>query len=173
MKKRMFHRLLSFILAICISFLPANLAYARDFNGDITDDANELGITTSEEEDYTISISNDGTVALSDADNIESVTASSMARDTISAGSSGDLYPTLGGFVLWRDFVVNATTDGPSSTISLKLYDPNGTLKFDWTQSSNEMTTRTVYWLPAGTWTLHVDASNSSTDVEISAGWHE
>lgn len=149
MRIKILRRFIILAIVLCFAFAPANVAFAND-----------LGI------EFDNQISNDNVLSSLNSRNV-------LTRGVIQAGNSGNIYPRLGGFVVWRDFVVNAVSEDSSSTITLHLYDPNGMLKYDWTQSGNDMTVHTVYWLPAGEWRLNVDASNSSCDVEIAAGWRE
>lgn len=152
-------RVIALVLAICTVLLPYNMTFAKEYNNDI------------KVEDYKDKAIDEMNFNSRDDKLID---RSSYGQKIITAGTVDYVEVSLGSFVLWRDFVVNTTTDDNSTaSLQMSLYDPNNTLKFQWYQTCNEMTAREVWWLPAGTWKLYVDATNATSDVRVVAIWRD
>ena len=144
MKKKLFRRISSLVLAIIVSLSSTNIVFAAD--------------KAMESEYETVN---------------QAAEANPFERGTVAPNSSIDLYPTLKSYVgLYQRFYISTRSESTSGAILLYLYSPNGRLvSKDWIIGDNEATYWDVFLPASGTWTLHIVAQGTNANVLVSTRW--
>ncbi len=144
MKRELFRRIVSLVLAITVMISSTNTVLAVD--------------KVSEYEYKSVNQKSE---------------ANPMVRNWVSPNTSIDLYPTLESYVgLSQKFYVTTRSDSTSGALFLYLYSPSGKLvSKDWIIGDNESTYWTVTLPSSGTWKLHVVAQGTNADVLVGARW--
>ncbi len=166
MKKRLFKRTISFLLASIMLFATATTALAKEEQPECNNEAKGADITMDTHVEV-ISVSVDGSGSgISTMDN-------KMEHDVIPANGTVDLYPKLESYIgLNKKFFVNTTSPSDKAGVFLYLYDPNGKLVSDgWVMGTNEAVTWSVFLPKSGTWRLYAVGHATEEYVEITAGW--
>ena len=164
MKKRLFKRTISCLLASIMLFATATTSFAKEEQLECNNEAEDADIVIDTHVEV-ISVSVDGSSI--------STMGNKMEHDVIPANGTVDLYPKLESYVgLNKKFFVNTTSPSDKAGVFLYLYDPDGKLvSHDWVTGTNVAATWSVFLPKSGTWRLYAVGHATEEYVEISAGW--
>lgn len=164
MKKRLFQRTISFLLASIMLLASATTVLAKE-------EQPECNIVA---EDADMAIDIDMEVIDVSVDGVGiSTMANEMVHDVVPANGTVNLYPKLDSYVgLNKKFFVNVTSPSNKAGVLLYLYDPNGKLvSDDWIMGLNQAATWSIFLPKSGTWRLYVVGHGTEDYVEVTAGW--
>ncbi len=162
MKKRLFKRTISCLLASIMLLASATTAFAEEEQPKFDIETEGTALST-DMEVINISVDDMGIEPMSNK----------KVFATVPANGTNSLYPKLDSYVgLSKTFFVNATSPSSKAGLFLYLYDPDGKLvSHDWVMGTNEAAKWSVFLPKSGTWRLYVVGHATEEYVDVWAGW--
>lgn len=172
MKKGLFKRSISFMLAAVMLFASTTTVLAKENSNDTVVETEDLSITLDLLNTIDLTDSNIDMEVIEVSIDVNSLSNTKVGA-VVPANGTENIYPTLDSyFGLYKTFYVNATSEGTKAGLFLYLYDPNGKLvSDDWIMGTNGAAKWDVFLPTSGQWRLYIVALATEKPVTVWAGW--